>query len=130
MVLIDLGNYPLKGLDCTPRYLNMGRGVDFSLARLNAPNAGFPCFGIGDKPALIFKLLTKFFLGKPSTCLSLRASVSVLSNSTRWELTCRPIRKSFRYLGFGGACPGKLDAESFALQAANNVAVSQFGIPS
>ncbi|MCF6113357.1 hypothetical protein [Mesorhizobium muleiense] len=53
---------PLKGLDCTPRYLNMsGRGVDFSLARLNAPNAGFPCFGIGDKPALIFKLLAKFF---------------------------------------------------------------------
>ncbi|SIT55431.1 conserved hypothetical protein [Mesorhizobium prunaredense] len=55
MVLIDLGNYPLKGLDCTPRYLNMsGRGVDFSLARLDAPNAGFPCVGIGDKPALIF----------------------------------------------------------------------------
>lgn len=42
MVLIDLGNYSLKGLDCTPRYLNMSsRSVDFSLARLNAPNAGF-----------------------------------------------------------------------------------------
>ncbi|RWO42590.1 MAG: hypothetical protein EOS11_15440 [Mesorhizobium sp.] len=61
MVLISWQS-PLKGLDCTPRYLNMsGRGVDFSLARLNAPNAGFPCFGIGDKPALILKLLAKFF---------------------------------------------------------------------
>ncbi|WP_419693513.1 hypothetical protein ACN2CC_20390 [Mesorhizobium muleiense] len=58
MVLIDLGNYPLKGLDGPPRYLHMsGGGVDFSLARLNGPNAGFPCFGVGDKPALIFKLL-------------------------------------------------------------------------
>ncbi|MER9015395.1 hypothetical protein [Mesorhizobium sp. M0898] len=62
MVLIDLRNYPLKGLDCTPRYLNMSsRGIDFSLAWLNGPNAGLPCFGIGDEPALLFELLAKFF---------------------------------------------------------------------